>query len=79
MPKSQEIENFFYEYHASNLIECLEDVKKECRDNGFLLLDKCTNESSHDFLEIVLSNINIEKMLNTSFNSKELKSKRITK
>lgn len=74
MPKAHEIEDIFYTYYGNNLVECLEDIKKECRDNGYFLLNKCTTESTTDFLELVLSNINIEKMINTT-SSKSIKKK----
>ena len=66
MPKSEEIQDFFYSYYGSDLVECLEKIKMECRNKGYLLLDKCTVTSTYDFLELVFSNINIEKMLITS-------------
>ena len=66
MPKSEEIEDFFYAYYGSNLVECLENIKIDCRNKGYFLLDKCTETSIHDFVELVFSNINIEKMIHTS-------------
>jgi len=72
MPKSEAIEDFFYTYYGSNLVECLENIKIDCRNKGYFLLDKCTETSIHDFSDIVLSNINIEKMIHTS----SLKSKK---
>ena len=60
MPKASEIKDLFYTYHSSKFTDLLSKIYNEY---PYLLKEDINGEVSYEFVEFILHNINILKLV----------------
>jgi len=63
MPNKDQVVDRFHTFESDDLINLLRDIRCSSKSHGVPIYNKSSKHIEHDFIELIMNNINLEKYM----------------